>query len=269
MLGRLKHLIELHQVFTNLQDIMTFRALRDRRFTGDLADLGLREIGHHRLLVRPKTTDLKVLIATFVDQHHLPQVRIPDDATIVDLGAYTGFTPCHFAYRYPTARVLAVEMDRENYDLAVRNTAAFAPRCQVINAAIWTEDGTVAYAGKNAWGYHVTGPSPGRSRTGHSVPALSMATLLAEHGIDRVDYLKMDIEGAEAAVLATGTSWIDRVAAINLECHPVRDQRSTVASCRDILKTFGFVCRPVASNRLALSAIHPQRTEWLDAPTFA
>jgi FkbM family methyltransferase len=39
-----------------------------------------------------------------------------------------------------------------------------------------------------------------------SLPATTLAALFAEHGVERVDFLKIDVEGAEAQVLA-GADW--------------------------------------------------------------
>jgi hypothetical protein len=46
-----------------------------------------------------------------------------------------------------------------------------------------------------------------------------MDTLLREHGVDRVDVLKVDIEGAEKEVFASCSSWIDRVGVLIVEFH--------------------------------------------------
>lgn len=39
------------------------------------------------------------------------------------------------------------------------------------------------------------------------------------HGLDRIDLLKMDIEGSEREVLADPSAWIDRVDALIVELH--------------------------------------------------
>lgn len=46
----------------------------------------------------------------------------------------------------------------------------------------------------------------GDDYTSHEMPMLTLATLCERHGIDRIDFLKVDVEGAEADVLA-GNDW--------------------------------------------------------------
>jgi len=53
-----------------------------------------------------------------------------------------------------------------------------------------------------------------------SVPALSMNTLIAKYAPDRmIDYVKMDIEGAERQVLKENTEWMAHVRCIKVELH--------------------------------------------------
>ena len=54
---------------------------------------------------------------------------------------------------------------------------------------------------------------------GAEVDVLTMNRLSAVAGLDRIDVLKCDIEGAEAELFADCRSWIGRVGAMVVECH--------------------------------------------------
>ena len=78
-------------------------------------------------------------------------------------------------------------------------------------------------------------------REPHEVEALSLNSLLAEEGRDfRVDYMKMDIEGAESEVLRQHTEWADRVDSIKVDVHPPY----SVEDCLRDLRALGFEARP-------------------------
>lgn len=47
----------------------------------------------------------------------------------------------------------------------------------------------------------------GDNYTSHELPMLTLAALCERHGVERIDFLKIDVEGAEADVL-TGNDWI-------------------------------------------------------------
>jgi hypothetical protein len=52
-----------------------------------------------------------------------------------------------------------------------------------------------------------------------SVPCVGVEELLEELGTDRLDLLKIDIEGGEVEVFDAARSWIDRVDVLVAELH--------------------------------------------------
>lgn len=187
---------------------------QDRRMSFRVRSLGSRPVS-----VRPGTSDLVVLYETFGASYDMPpKILSPETTTrIWDLGANIGLTVARYAAAFPQARISAVELDAANADLARNNVIAFAPRCEVITGAVWVEDGTIQYVIDEGMehGAHVTGGTAG-SRTRTS-PAWSLNTLLKDDA--RVDFIKMDIEGAEALVLRQNTEWAGKVACLKVECH--------------------------------------------------
>jgi FkbM family methyltransferase len=166
----------------------------------------------HGLRVRAATTDAVTMESVFGSAYHLPPQRLRDDAVILDLGANAGYTAAHFATIYPKARVIALELDAANADLARRNLAPFKS-CELVNAAIWIEDGEIEYAGEAEDGFAIVNGGGARR-----APALTIQTLLDQRSIDRADYVKMDIEGAEWPMFQQ-TAWLDRIDSIGVEVH--------------------------------------------------
>jgi FkbM family methyltransferase len=195
----------------------------------------VRALDGASVLCRP-SQDVWPFKHTFMEQFHLPPMALPERATIVDLGSNVGYTVAHLAARYPAARVIGVEMDAANFQLAVQNTAHFGERVRLIHAAVWTTDGIVSYTGEDDDAFQVSEPS-GASGA-RSAPARRLAGILDEYGVEEVDYLKMDIEGAEAAILADPAEWCSRVRSIKVEIH----SPFTAAECRAKLEAHGFTC---------------------------
>jgi FkbM family methyltransferase len=182
---------------------------------------------------RTGTTDFEVFRDTFAGQFHLP----PPDVlphTILDLGSNIGLTIAHYASLFPGASLLGVELDRDNFRLCERNIALYGDRCRVRWGAAWCWDGTVKYDGDTEWGYRVCrAPSDQLVR---EAPAFSIDTLLDDFAVDTVDFVKMDIEGAEEHVLRHGGRWCDRVRSMKIEIHAPY----SVAACLDDLRRHGF-----------------------------
>jgi FkbM family methyltransferase len=197
-----------------------------------LARLRLRPLGGSEVFIRPATSDLGTVWGTFARQYHLPPPELGAPRTIWDLGANIGLTMAHFACLFPDARVLGVELDADNVALARRNVAPWADRCEVIHAAVWASDGEVRYQG---WGgtsnYQVTGAG----EEGTPVRAVSLAELAREHG-GPVDYVKVDVEGAERELLRDGTGWADAVRCLKIELHG----DYSVPECEADLRRLGF-----------------------------
>jgi FkbM family methyltransferase len=215
-----------------------------RRRRGGRVQVRLRPLHGARVLLRPGTSDAAVVQNTFAGGYHLPptDARLSVEPRILDLGSNIGLTVAHFAVLYPTARILGVEMDADNAKLALHNTEPWQDRCQIVNSAAWHSDGEVRYrrtAGREAGFQIVEGAD---SQTGRSARAVSMDNLIAElaAGDTGIDYVKMDIEGAEEQVLRINTSWAERVHSIKVELH--RDAYSFDA-CRADLEALGFRTR--------------------------
>ncbi len=206
-----------------------------------LVPLRVSELQGETIWCRSGLADLGVVYDTFAGRYHLPPEEAQPVRTILDLGANIGLTATHVAALYPEARILAVELDRANCELARRNTARFRERVEVLHGAVWHEPGEVRYGGLRESGYAI-GEAGGVERR---APALTVGQLIDRLGVDEVDYVKMDIEGAEREVLADGTAWLGRVRTIKVEVHP--DKASFLYRLGDAiedLRRHGFFCRP-------------------------
>lgn len=174
----------------------------------------------HPLFVRLRTSDAEVyediLLAKAYDY---PISFTP--RTVVDAGANCGMTSVFYANRFPDATVVAVEPEASNYEALVRNTRVY-PNIIPIHAALWNEDGHVEVFG--GWGPRWTnwGKWGFRVRKGdgnhNACRALTLTTLMREVGIESVDILKVDVEGAEREIFSR-CDWMDKVKLLAIELH--------------------------------------------------
>ena len=193
-------------------------------------------------MFRPGTTDLKVLLQTFHLKYHLPPIDLKPDCVIVDLGANVGYTMAHFAFLYPKSRIIAVELDKDNIEIASRNISFCQERCRLIHAAIWSTDGQVQYEGDGEWGFHVLEGHPDIKSNAKQAPARTIDSIFEEYNLDTVHYLKIDIEGAEANVFQGPMSWINHVQSMKIEVHPHFNPAATIENCMNALISYGFKC---------------------------
>lgn len=126
-----------------------------------------------------------------------------------------------FANKYPQAQIIAIEPEAANYELLRKNTAPY-PNVTCIEAALWKTDTMLVLAdpGGGNWSFQTFESSkPGKARRRQTVEGITVGTLMTRFGIDRVDFLKVDIEGAEKEVFEGTPSWVNNVGLIAVELH--------------------------------------------------
>lgn len=172
--------------------------------------------------VRPTGSDVGVLRQVFVARDCDVDVLSP--RWIVDAGAYAGFTALFFAKKFPGARVIALEPSAENAALLRENTRHL-PQVTVVEGALWHESGELRLepSPRGAWATQVR---PG----GGGVRAWTIGELMAAFGIERIDLLKLDIEGAEREIFARAAPWLAQVDTLLCELHGPDCERAVLAA---------------------------------------
>jgi FkbM family methyltransferase len=123
---------------------------------------------------------------------------------VVDCGAWIGDVSLYFADRVgPAGRVMALEFEPSNLDLLRTNLALnrhLSDRVAVIERALWDRSGLEL-------SFRADGPSSALESgadVSASTPTTTTVTLddlVESEKLDRVDFIKMDVEGAELAAL--------------------------------------------------------------------
>ena len=178
--------------------------------------------------VRGQSTDREVLLEIFgAETWELPFEPARKPRWVIDAGANVGYGSIYFARKFPTAMVIALEPEPNNFSQLVRNTSSI-PNIRPVQAALWSADCLVALEdpGKGDWAFRVKETGQTSAVT---IAARSLKSLIDEHGIDRVDILKVDIEGGERHVFEECDPWIDSVDLIGIELHDRLDPGSSEA----------------------------------------
>lgn len=197
---------------------------------------------------------------------HVYQPR-PGDV-IVDVGAGRGEDTFAFSRAVgPHGRVLAVEAHPETF-VYLQKMVEYnrLDNVRALNLAVSDAPGEVFISTEADWqGNSITGvPSPG----GHRVPADTLDNLLDREGLSRVDFLKMNIEGAEAAALRGLVRSQSRIRSVCIACHDflaesgAGDHLRTRAGAIAVLQQMGFsiVVRDDAPEPWVRGHVHGFRT---------
>jgi FkbM family methyltransferase len=171
------------------------------------------------IYLRKGTSDITVFKQVMVfDQYAAKDPNKKKVRTIVDLGANIGLSSLNFSIKYPDARIIAVEPEKKNFDLMLKNVEGIN-NITCLNNAIWNRNSmlTLHDEGKGEYGY-IVGEEPDRGFD--KVKALTMDDIIEQFNIEKIDLLKIDIEGSEKELFASNyESWLPRVDRIIIELH--------------------------------------------------
>lgn len=177
------------------------------------------------LFHRPGTIDGNTLQAVILnDEYRFKEQALTAGSVVLDLGAYIGaFSVLAASMGH---RVIAVEPVPENVDLFEMNTARWADRIELHQAALWGSSGTVQLAsGDDQYlhmGYTAAEVPPWLLVRG-AVATVTLDEILGP--LDRVAFAKMDIEGAEFHALeGADPANLEKIDIIAAEVHPTEGQ---------------------------------------------
>jgi FkbM family methyltransferase len=168
--------------------------------------------------------------------------------TVLDIGAYAGVTSIIFAQLVKPGRVYALEADATNYGCAKINVemadkAMELSNITLINKAVWSHNNGILFSSEGAMGSSaVTFTGGGRGRE-IRVPSTTLESFVQENGLTHIDFIKMDIEGAETELLRHSGSFIHKLGAkMIIEPHKIKGKMNTGECCK-LLESAGFSVR--------------------------
>jgi FkbM family methyltransferase len=121
--------------------------------------------------------------------------ELPAKPFIIDCGANIGLSVIYMKSLYPDAEIMAFEPDEQNFKLLEKNVQSFGfTGVTLKKEAVWVEDEKMFFSER--------GSTDSKIIQNKSPSAVSVNGIRLKNIIDRkIDFLKIDIEGAEYAVL--------------------------------------------------------------------
>lgn len=165
-----------------------------------------------KIELRPDTSDVTVYKQIFVWEEYKFHVKF-EPKIIIDGGGNIGLSALYFSSRFPEAKIYVLEPDQENFKLLVKNTA-HRPNIIPIESALWGSNISFKTdkSGGN-WGIQIFADSGEENQT------LTIHDLMKNYSIDKIDILKLDIEGAEKDLFKGDLSWLENTKLMVVELH--------------------------------------------------
>lgn len=171
-----------------------------------LAEYDTNELGFNMRLYAGDT-GLACILVQRQYEYASPTVTVKAEAgdIIIDAGACWGETSLYFAHEAGSSgRVYAFEFIPSNLAVAklnLSNNPDLARNIAIIEHPLWQEDGLSLYYSDDGPGSHVTPDCAGKDIWDGAVSTVTIDGLVSSRDLLRIDFIKMDIEGAELYAL--------------------------------------------------------------------
>jgi len=160
--------------------------------------------------------------------------QLPENAYILDCGANIGISAIYLKSICPGAHIICFEPDEKNFSLLEKNILSHKLKnVYAKKEAVWTENTTLSFIQDGTMGSKI---GSNNSSNTISVKAIRLKELLEK----KVDFLKLDIEGAEFKVLTDIAERLDNVGKMFLEYHGTFAQNKELISILQIVEGAGF-----------------------------
>lgn len=154
------------------------------------------------------------------------------EPVILDCGANVGVSLIFFKQKYPKAQITAFEPDPEIAYFLEYNLQQFGFQdIRLFQKAVWTSETELHFEADGADGGRITEKTEGKT----------ISTVRLRDFLEKpVDFLKIDIEGAEYEVLKDITDRLSQVQHLFVEYHSFTNQNQHLDEILQILSQAGF-----------------------------
>lgn len=162
-----------------------------------------------------------------------------DKPYIIDCGANIGVSIVYFKEKYPKSKIIAFEPDKNIFSVLKENIDKRGyDNITLINKGLWNHEGKIKFTSDGADGgkiLHFNNAFPDRE-TDSEIETTSLRAYLDR----KVDFLKIDIEGAESVVMEDCQNLLQDVQHIFIEYHSTVNELQQLDSILNILTRNNF-----------------------------
>jgi len=176
----------------------------------------------------------------FVEEYYRFNVDV-DNPIIYDCGANVGTSCAYFKTLFSSSKIKAFEADPKVGEILRKNlTSNKIENVEIIHKAVWINNDGVEIGLEGA-----DGSSIYLKNNTTFIPSIRLKDLLESE--TRIDFLKLDIEGAEFEVMNDCRKSLNNVKNIFIEFHSFKDHPQNLSEILKILEeaNFRYYFRPV------------------------
>jgi FkbM family methyltransferase len=154
---------------------------------------------------------------------------------IVDCGSNIGLSILYYKFYYPNARIIGIEPDPNIFSLLDANLRQYNFQdISLLNKAAWVNNNSIEFESKGGMGGAIAAERQVANTI--KIQSVRLKDLLDQP----VDFLKIDIEGAEIEVLNDCSSLLVNVKSMFVEYHCYKGQKQLLNDLLSLVTSAGF-----------------------------
>lgn len=175
------------------------------------------------------------------------QKKVKKDApVIVDIGANVGYAATFFFSHFPKAHIISFEPLPTNFDLLCKNQKQnLFLKWQIVPKAIGRNNDKVLLYFQKKQGLtpipSIYADFDSQNQDCIEVEMISLPQVFQDFGLDKIDLLKLDCEGAEYEILYhTPQEYLNKIHCIVMETHHRNNENENKEALVNFLQNIGF-----------------------------
>jgi FkbM family methyltransferase len=185
--------------------------------------------------------------------------KIEAGSTAIDIGAYSGLTSLVFKDIVgPSGTVIAIDADQFNMTALKKNASAYESvthnKIEILYGAVWTHDKGLEFSTEGNMGSSAADIVGSGRGSIVKVPSFKLSQVAKMFNLDKVDFIKCDIEGAESVIFEDDEFFKEFHPRIIVETHMVNGKETT-EKCVSDLESYGYTCKRVVQTGSTLPLI--------------
>lgn len=175
------------------------------------------------------------------------RIFLPPEAVALDIGANIGMTSCLMSQQLSNGKIFSFEPSPSVFPILSRNLETNSvPNVTARQVAVGAEKGSLGFVGESAYGHLVPGTEGAAKTDTISVDVETLDDIVDSLELDRLDFVKIDVEGFEDGVLSGGKKTEERFSPLyfiefNAFCIAAYRQMNPFDFAKQILEEFEFV----------------------------
>lgn len=192
---------------------------------------------------RQNKSEFQIFKNIFVDREYADYFPFYQNNCIVDAGAHFGYFSLFAAINSQIgSHVITIEPSLFNYNQQQKNIEKNPHhRITALHKALTPTDGIVTLMEGRSVNHSLVANPLLQSTSASRVEGMSLNSLFQEYHLEKIDFLKIDIEGGEYQLLKeTPPEVFSKITTISMEFHDLKDPRNNGNTLISRLKEIGY-----------------------------